>query len=240
LHEHIAKLAELSIPFYYVLAIFLPVVIMAIIYRYLCIRKIIKDKSFSLRIFSTLMIAIFSLLYIETHLILVLMGFEFVPYGIDNILGAFVFAFSYLLIDSYMKFYFSFHQKDKSVKMLRTYLQITFGLTVFFLLLSNFFLGGWVADFLVSLFGIFSILFFIALFYSVNFLINKLDKYSRINLYWFRYLLISIIIISIIDTILDILNLPTVLNIFYIPFSILGIYIVWMFMKYVVYAESLD
>jgi len=211
---------------------------LAIIYKYLSIRRIIKDKLYSLKVLSTLIIAVVSLLYVETHFIIVLMGFEFVPYGIDNILGAIVFIFSYLLVDSYLKIYRNFNPTDRSSVKIKTYLFTTFMFTVIFLLLSNFFLGGWIADVLITIFGIFSILFFVILFYSINFLINKLDRHSRINLFWFRYLLVCIVIISIVDTVLDVLNLPIVVNIFYIPLSILGAYIVWMFMKYVVYIEK--
>jgi hypothetical protein len=94
------------------------------------------------------------------------------------------------------------------------------------------------ADLFVAIFGVFSILFFIITFYSINFLIDKLDRNSRINLFWFRYFLICMIIVSITDTIIDILNLPIVLNVFYIPLSILSAYVTWMFMKYVVHIEK--
>lgn len=229
----------LSLPIYSLLAIIVPITLVFIWFKFFKVLKIIKDKIYIKRLYSTLYVLTFSLLYVETHSVIAVLGMKYVPYGIDNLLGCLVLVFSYFLIDSYWDSYEKFVKK-KEITLFRKTLFISLILVILPLLIGNFFLEKEIYNFIISIFGIFSIIFFAFLFYSIHFLMGKLDKYSKINLFWFRYLLICIIIISLVDTIIDIFDIPPYVNLLHIPLSIIGVYIIWMCMKYVIYAEKIN
>ena len=224
----IGQIYTLSAPFYFILALTIPVLLVYIVVKTLLVYKIMGSSLYKKRLLAMSMTCISSILYVETHFIGSILNLDYIPYGIDNLFAIGIFISAYVAVESFISIAMRYIPADlKRYDAQKKILKALLIFCVTMLGVGSLFLGYPIYDTFVTFFGLGFIPFVILLFYSLYSARKKGDITSKRQIFWLYIMIIVFGSAGFVDTIFDILNIPVFLNVLYIPASIIALYSVY-------------
>ena len=237
-YNYLAQLHELSAPFYFALALILPVIVIFVIVRGLTINKILVDNLYKRRILWTVITVVFSLIFVEIDSVASFLGVSYDQYSlIRRPIGAIALIGAYVLVDSIISIVLRYDFSPQRVKLIRAS-NITKYVLVFLtsvLFLSPLFPFPSLENIFTFLIGVGLFTYLIVIVNAMVYVRNRLQdttmqKYSM----WISYVFVIIILVGIFNVVTILLGLPPSSNIFRIPFSLLLVYSAFESSRYLI------